>query len=243
MSESKRETESEDLTSLKWANPELYRQLGDVPLPSFCLVEGENDSGKSVIVQQLVWDALQRGLRVTYVTSECASRVLLNQFESLSFFVIPYFISNKFKILELHTKDLRWNEGVAAHLLNFLSHYIKNVKTEILVIDSISHIIAEAEEKDILNFFTHCRNLTGSLNKTIFVSIHPFMVEKELLTRIRSIVDGHIIVSIIEHRGRIIRTINIYKMRGAAKTQERRVAFEVEPAKGIKPLPFSSAKA
>jgi len=228
---------------LKWANHELYRQLGDIPLPSLCLVEGGNDTGKSVLLQQLSWDALCNGLKVSYITTEGATKVLLNQFNSLSFTVSSYFINGKLKIIELHTKKLKWNRGVAYYLLELIVYYISKAHMDLFVIDSLTPIIAESEEKDVLNFLTRLRNITGTLSKSIFFSLHPFIVSKELLTRIRAIVDGHIILKIVDYKGKIVRTINISKMRGATKTQEKIIAFEVVPAQGIKPLPFSSAKA
>ncbi|MBI2184612.1 MAG: hypothetical protein HYU39_06600 [Thaumarchaeota archaeon] len=231
-------------TSLKWGSPELFRQLGDVPLSSLCLVEGENATGKSILLQQLAWAALKEvGLRISYFTTECASRVLLNQFQSLSFFVAPFFVSGHLRIHELHTRKLKWQAETADHLISILSKYMSHMNTDVIIIDSLTHLVAEAGEKNVLDFFTMCRKYTGGSNKTIFISLHPFAVKNEILSRIRSICDGHIVLAIKEHRGKSQRTIYISKMRGATKSQEKIVAFDVDAAYGIKPIAFSTAKA
>ena len=44
-------------------NPEIDKKIGGgIPEGSLSLIEGQSDAGKSVLVQQLIWGALQDGL-------------------------------------------------------------------------------------------------------------------------------------------------------------------------------------
>lgn len=45
----------EEANILKLNNPELDRKMGGLPLPSLTLVEGANDSGKTIIIQQFTY--------------------------------------------------------------------------------------------------------------------------------------------------------------------------------------------
>lgn len=44
-------------------NSELDKKIADgLPLQSLTLIEGENDTGKSVLTQQIMWGAMKQGL-------------------------------------------------------------------------------------------------------------------------------------------------------------------------------------
>jgi flagellar protein FlaH len=44
--------------------PEIDKKLADgLPLESLTLIEGENDTGKSVITQQIIWGGLKGGFK------------------------------------------------------------------------------------------------------------------------------------------------------------------------------------
>ena len=230
---------------LKFGNAELDRRLGGIPLPSLTLVEGPNDSGKSVLVQQLTWSALNSGYRVCYITTEDTTRGLLAHMEGLSWSISDFFLKGNFKITSIHVRGIRWNSEVSKFfligLLNFVKRREKN--SDIYVIDSLTHIIAHAEEKDILEFFSECRNLTDMEGRSFFITLHPYALNQELLIRVRSISDGHFLLSIKNFRDKNVLVLNIAKLRGAMRTANNIVSFEVDPNFGMKILPFSMARA
>ena len=63
-----------------------------------------------------------------------------------------------------------------------------------------------------------------------------------MFIRIRSICDGHIIFYKKELSGRNVRLLEVAKLRGAYKSVNNVVTFEVDPVFGIKVLPFSQVK-
>ncbi|RLF10063.1 MAG: flagellar accessory protein FlaH [Thermoprotei archaeon] len=234
----------EDERVIKTLNDELDRKIGGFPSPSLNIVEGPNGSGKSTILQQIAWGALNRGLRVRYLTTENTVKSLLSQMESLSFMVTPFFTKGTFRIMELHTRGIVWDQNVAKYYLNVLLDFIKRDKwSQAFIIDSLSYILIKAKDDDVLDFFSTCRNLTDIVGKTFFIALHPYAVSQEMLIRIRSICDGHLMLSIREMRDRTFRILEVLKLRGANKATGIIVSFEVDPAFGIKVLPFSQAKA
>ena len=56
-------------------NMEIDRKLdGGILVGSLCLLEGANDSGKSIFMQQIMWGALNQDKKVLAVTTEKTSR-------------------------------------------------------------------------------------------------------------------------------------------------------------------------
>jgi len=55
----------EDKNILSTGNSEIDKKIADgIPLGSLTLIEGENDTGKSVLTQQIIWGAMKQGFRV-----------------------------------------------------------------------------------------------------------------------------------------------------------------------------------
>jgi flagellar protein FlaH len=229
---------------VKTGNYELDRRIGGLPIPTLTLIEGDNDSGKSVLSQQIAYGALKDGFRVRYVTTENTVRSLISQMESLSFNITWYFISGTFRITPLQVTGLTWDSTVSKSYLSTVLKFIKNdVNSDIIIIDSLTYLVTHAEEKDVLEFFSDIRNMVDGEGKAIFFTIHTFAFSQDMLIRIRSICDGHIKLVIKEVRDQTVRFIDVAKLRGASKTTGSIIGFVVDPAFGIKVLPFSQAKA
>jgi len=229
---------------LKTGNLEVDRRVGGFPAPSLNLLEGPNDSGKSVFAQQLAKGVLDSSIKVNYITTETTIKRLLSQMASLSFDVTYHYLMGLFKITPLHVTGINWNPEIAKNHLNVMLRYLENRdRSDVVIIDSLTYIVTHAEQRDILDFFSRCRNLVDEKEKTIFFTLHPYAFESDLLIRIRSICDGHIEFVIKEVRGKTVRFIKIAKLKGASKASDSMIGFEVDPAFGIKILPFSQAKA
>ena len=85
--------------SITSGNLELDKKMGGgIPEGSLTLIEGQSDSGKSVLVQQLTWGALQDGFRVLIYTTENTTRSLLSQMKDLGLDIDDYFLLDRVKI-------------------------------------------------------------------------------------------------------------------------------------------------
>ena len=63
------------------------------------------------------------------------------------------------------------------------------------------------------------------------------------MIRIRAISDSYIKLDFAEIGGRLIKVMKVVKLRGAAGPVDSTIAFDVDPAFGIKVVPLALAKA
>jgi len=238
------EVTHENRNILKFGNPELDRRIGGFPIPSLNLIEGPNDSGKTVISQQIAYGALISGFKVLFITTEGTSRGLINQMKSLQWNVEDYFLDGSFRITPLHTAGMAWNKEISKYYLTALMNFIKKKqeKIDLFIIDSLTHLVTHAEVNDILDFFSSCRYIVDVQKKTFVITMHPYALNQDLLIRIRAFCDGHFILEIKTFGNRSALTLNVSKLRGATQPINEIISFEVSPAFGIKILPFRTTK-
>ena len=221
-------------------NMEIDKKMGGgIPAGSLTLIEGANDTGKSVLTQQLMWGGLQQGFIFATYTTENTTKSLLKQMESLSLDVSDFFIFGNLKIYPIHVEGVEWAADIP--FLDYIVADVKSKQQEVIVLDSLTVFVSDATEADILNFFAACKNLCDQ-GKTILITVHTFAFNEELLTRVRSICDAHLSLKKEEVGEKLVKTIEVAKIRGAQKTTGNVIAFEVEPQFGLRIIPVSRAK-
>ncbi|MHC1567415.1 MAG: archaellum protein ArlH [Candidatus Syntropharchaeia archaeon] len=224
-------------------NFEIDRKMGGgIPIGSLSLIEGANDSGKSVLVQQIMWGGLNQGRSILIFTTENTVKSLLKQMESLSLDISDYFIIGRAKIFPIHVKGLEWSGKIAENLLQFMLKSMERSKEEVIIIDSLTVFVVHSTENDILNFFTGCKKLCDN-GKTILITVHGYAFSENLLVRIRSICDAHLQLKIEEVGDQLIKTMEVAKIRGAQKSTGNIISFDVDPGFGLRIIPISRAKA
>lgn len=225
---------------LTCGNIEMDKKMGGgLPAGSLTLIEGGNDTGKSVIAQQLMWGALQQGFIFANYTTENTIRSLLKQMDSLSLDVSDYFVFGNLKIYPIQVEGLRIEEDTP--FLDYITADIKAKPADVILIDSLTVFVTDTSERDIINFFTSCKNICDT-GKTIMLTAHTFAFSEDLLTRVRSICDAHLSLKKEEVGERLVKTLEVAKIRGAQKTTGNIIAFEVEPQFGVRIIPVSRAK-
>jgi len=234
----------EEPRCIKSMNSELDRKIGAIKLPFLWIIEGPNDSGKSVLAQQYTYGALNAGYKLLYITTEIGIRGLLKNMKEISLDVTQYFLTGRLMVFELHVKNLKWDKALSSRFLDLIVRTIRKfMRYDIFVIDSLTYLVTHAEEKDILDFFTQMRNLVDDHGRSILITIHPYAFNQDLLVRMRSICDIHFTLTVKEMGEKIVKLLQVPKLKGAIKPSSIILSFEVDPAFGIKVLPFSQARA
>ncbi|HIH95667.1 TPA: flagellar accessory protein FlaH [Methanosarcina acetivorans] len=238
-----KEEEKALLEFISSGNLEIDRKLeGGVPVGSLCLLEGGNDSGKSIFLQQIMWGALNQDKRVLALATEKTSKELLNQMESLKHGISDYFIIGRAKIFEINAGYVEENPQLSESLLQVLLECIKRCKEELILIDSLTIFAVNASENAVLNFFTECVKLCDN-GKTILISVHGYAFSQSVLYRLRSVCSVCLELRIEQVGDQWIKTMEIQKLRGARKTRGNLLSFDVDSKFGLKIIPVSKVKA
>ncbi|HUK27232.1 MAG TPA: ATPase domain-containing protein [Candidatus Acidoferrales bacterium] len=225
---------------------------GGLVIPSLVLVEGNNDAGKSVIVQQFLYGAMLAGLDATVLTTESTTRSFLSQMKMLHLDLDRAFIEGKLRIIPIHVKNIVWTQHRLSKLLNTLTGFIETNKSRVFLIDSMTYMFAEAGLTDILTFFSRLKKLTEpslpgiAHSKTVIGTLHSnFHGEEseELLVRIRALCDAHIKLSKDVAGGQVVRRIEVCKLKGSQMMANKINSFEIHPAFGVRIVPTSEALA
>ncbi len=126
------------------------------------------------------------------------------------------------------------------HSRSSISH-IRESPAQIIIIDSITLFTEYTSSEVIIDFFTSAKSLCD-LGKTIFITLHSYAFEEDTLVRIRSVCDALLTLKRALIGDKYLMVLEVVKIRGAHKTRENLVSFEVVPGYGIKIIPISVAR-
>lgn len=223
-------------------NKEIDKIMGGgIPSRTLNLIEGENDTGKSVLLQQFTWGALRQNHNVAYYTAENTISSFLSQTTSLSLDVIDQFVWGYLKIYPLQLENVEWSGGEMKKILDLISAHMSKSKEDVIMIDSLTVFTTYSTEDDIMDFLADCRFICDA-GKTIFITLHKYAYEEDTLVRIRSIFDGHLVLRKEQIGDRYINILEVAKVRGATKTTGNIVSFEVHPGFGLRVIPITQAQ-
>jgi flagellar protein FlaH len=223
-------------------NDEIDKRLGEgIPLGSLVLIEGENDTGKSVLCQQMTYGGLNQLHRIAYYSTENTIKSMLMQMESLTLDVSDFYSWGYFRIFPVHLEGVEWTSDQMKGTLHLLSAHIKNVRERVIIIDSLTMFTTYSGEDSIFEFLTNLKNFCDR-GYTIFVTLHQHAFKEDTLVRVRSSCDCHLFLRKEQLNDRYISVMEVSKIRGAKITTGNIVSFEVQPGYGIRIIPISQAR-
>jgi flagellar protein FlaH len=232
----------EDKKILSTGSNEIDKKIADgLPLGSLTLIEGENDTGKSVLTQQIMWGAMKQGLNVDLFSTEMTAKSFLSQMESMSLDISDYFAWGYLRLFHLHMAGFKWSEAEMNGILERIVDHILTSKAQVIVIDSLTMFTKYTDQEMILTFLTNCKNIVDE-GKTILITLHTYAFQEDTLVRIRSICDAHLMMKKSLIGDKYVMVMEVVKVRGARKTTGNLVSFEVHPGYGMKIIPISMAK-
>ena len=220
-------------------NDELDSRLGGgLPVGSLILIEGASGTGKSVLSQQIIWGALQDGFQAALFTTENTVKSLMSQMESIDLDVLDFLLLCRLRVYPIELSQL--GENAPSKLMRA----IKNERQrDVIVMDSATSAAATdgADVAEILSFFEECKRIC-SKGVSIIVTLHSDALESELINPIRSMCDAHLRLYSEQDGQRLVKTLQVAKIRGAASVTGAIVGFDVEPGWGMRVIPISKAR-
>ena len=112
---------------------------------------------------------------------------------------------------------------------------------DMIFLDSLTSAITHCSDHEVLGLFEECKRLCSS-GTTVLVVLHSHGVTKELIIRLRSLCDAHLQLRTEEMGQKLVRVLEVTKVRGAEKSTGNLITFEVEPGWGMRLIPVSRMK-
>ena len=220
---------------------EIDRKLGGgIPLGSLTLVEGESDAGKSVFTQQVTWGCVNNDYKVLMFTAESTIRSMIKQMDSLGLGILDHLLLGNIKIYTMKPSQIKDDPGRTFDtILNTVS---KSMIFNLVIVDSLTPIVANSSDGAILTYFEECKTLCDK-GYSIINTVHTYAFTQDIMIRIRSACDAHLRFMIEKVGDKLVKTLEVAKIRGAAQSTGNIMTFEVEPEVGMKIMPMSRAKA
>ena len=222
---------------------EIDKKLGGgIPVGSLVLLEGQSDAGKSVLSQHFSHGALSNRMSIAYYTTENTVKSLMSQMGSLNLDVTDYFLCDRMRVYPLETGSVQDNDARRAFQL-LINHFESlPVWFKLVVVDSLTALVAHSDDRAIIDFFAGCKGLCDK-GRTIIAVVHSYAFDDRMLIRIRSLCDAHLILKMEQVGERLIKILEVAKVRNAEQSTGNVISFDVEPGLGMKIIPISKAKA
>ena len=214
---------------------------GGLPVCSLTLAVGATGSGKSVLCEHLAYGALAGGFEVAYFTSEHTPESLTTQMTSIGLDASIYLADGSLQIFPV--PDPVDGEDSAPRL-GQLSLALEQIAGDFqfIVVDSITDLAGSCPEQNVIAFFSAGRRLTNQ-GKTVMISIHNYVFNSEMFSRLRNLCDGYFSLNTEQVMGRPMRTLEINKINTTELTTDNLVSFVVEPEIGMRVIPLTRSRA
>jgi flagellar protein FlaH len=210
----------------------LHRNLGaGFPKGAVGLIEGKYGSGKSAILQRLVYGFLKNGVTVTYISTELTTKGFIEQMRSLDYPITPYLLNRDLLYVPVFPLI-----GEAMPRQNFLDKLMETkelYEREITVVDTFSSLVkADMRGQRAIQALAFFKKLAG-LNRTILLSADPIDVDERTLAPLRTDTDIYLSISMGTIEGSTVRALNVNRFGGSLEPVGDSIGFRIEPKIGF----------
>ncbi len=226
-------------TVVSTGNREIDDKMGGgIPLGSLTLIEGDSHSGKSVLSQQMTWGSLADGFHLSFFTTENTVKSLVKQMQSLNIDILSYLLLHKLRVYPM--EFARVQGDVLVPLLQYIINE-GQAGRGMIFIDALTPCITNSQQESVLTFFERCKRLCSE-GMTILMIIHSHAISQDFLVRITSLCDAHLRMRTEQVGNKLVKTMEVAKVRGASKNTGNIVSFEIEPGLGMRIIPINKAQ-
>jgi flagellar protein FlaH len=146
--------------------------------------------------------------------------------------VANYSAEGKLRVYEIPVSNA---DGLESANLAMLHRRMSQLRDcDVIVVDSLTGFIANPSDQDVFSFFTHCKRYYAQ-GKTVIATVHANAFSDSVLSAIVSICDVYLRLRIEVMADKLLKRLDVAKIRGANKVTGRIVTFDVEPGLGIVP--------
>lgn len=215
---------------------------GGFPHPTLISVEGDHGTGKSAIVQQMIYAALRDDLRAYIITTETRVREYLSMMSSMKLNPYRYFLKGQLKIYPLHVRGGEWSNNALLLFMNLIRRFLENKAGDydIVAIDNLSILASKASYNDFLSFITRIKSIVSE-GKTAILTFHHNFVSEDLVRELRASSDVYMVLRNVNVAGMSVKSLELVKIWGTG-SRRKTVLFEVDPSLGLRVVPIAGVK-
>lgn len=221
---------------------ELHQRLGGgIPEGALVVVEGEYGSGKSVLIERLLYGFLQNHLTVSLVSTELTTLHFIEQMHSLDYPVEEFILDQRLLFLPVY--PILGHRGNKNDLIERLLNAKRMYEQDVVVIDCFSSLLKQwvkAVSKDpkvdpmtgveeALFLF----KLLNAQGKTIIVSMEPGEVDPEITAILRASADVYLSLKVDTTGGTVNRSVFVRRFERAEANVADIIPYRVEPKAGF----------
>jgi len=224
-------------------NEELDGRLGGgIPHPSLILFEGPSGSAKTTFAAQVLYGALGSGLRAELFTTESTPAQLVRQARSVTIDLVRHYVSGRLRVYSTYQPGRPWGPEEAGEALRRLTGYLASGPWgDIVVVDSVTQLLQYSGPEAVATLI-HAARLAVSRGHSVLLTIHEGVVGEAVAAPLRAASDVYYRFGLASVGGKPVKVLRIVKARGVPDAVEASIAFDVDPAFGIKIVPIVVAQ-
>lgn len=210
----------------------LHRHLGGgLPKGVLMVVSGSVGSGKSAIIERLIYGFLLHHHSINVISTELTTKGFLNQMESLDYPVKKNLLDSTLKFVPVFPLI-----GKAKERGDFLTR-LKSTpglyEAEVIAIDTFSALVMnDIDEHRALDTISFFKKIVGK-NRTIILTIDPMELSNDIMSPFRSVADILLELKTEVVEGTMEHIMYVTRYSHAQGPVSTAVGFRIEPRAGF----------
>jgi archaeal flagellar protein FlaH len=222
---------------------ELQDRLGGgLPKGALVVVEGEFGTGKSILLQRVVYGLLKNGQRVTYVSTELTTLHFIEQMHTLDYPVEEFIFGRSLLFLPVY--PVLGFRGKKTDLMDRLLNAKRMYDSDVIAIDAFSSIvkdwwrsvgdtIPETRKTETIEDALYLFKLLNAKGKTVVLTFQPGDVPDDIAGVLKGAADAYLTTKVDSVGGVVSRSIFVRRFGRAEKAVADIIPFRVEPKTGF----------
>lgn len=210
----------------------LHRHLGGgIPKGTLCVISGSVGSGKSAIIQRLVYGFMLHHHTSTIISTEMTTKGFMDQMDSLDYPVKKHLLDGALGFVPVFPLI-----GKARERSDFLSRLMNTpglYENEVIFVDTFSALVKnDLDEEKALSMISFLKKITGR-NRTVIMTIDPSDIPESIMAPFRSVADILIELKTEVVEGEMEHILYVTRYSQAQGPVSTAVGFRIEPRAGF----------
>ena len=215
---------------------------GGLPKGALIVIEGEYGTGKSIILERLMYGLLKNNARVTAVSTELTTLHFIEQMHSLDYPVEEYIFNRSLLFLPVY--PVLGFRGRKTDLMDRLLNARKMYESDVIAIDAFSSLVKdwmralppghdERLRNERIEDALYLFKLLNNKGKTVILTLQPGDIPEDIAAGLKATADVYMTLKLDTAGGTVSRFVFVRRFERAEKPVADLIPFRVEPKSGL----------